>query len=486
MRYLKALLFSVLVIGLMSGLAFAGTIGNATGPANTAKTISTEVIGASGLTIATGTTTSGTVFYQATNAFVANDVITFTFANVGLTGASFNLCIASSTTTMADYIGAIDATNGVSSLLFRISAVGVPAATQMGIVEGLCSAEVLYTTPAKKLSLKFPVLANAQSATVSASAIFGTGTAIPGATASAVNLYTVVNQFTATAPTLVSDNIDFDSDMKKFLVGGVAGVLATGNVLALASATNDVGYTLLATDKVGLTLSGSMDGVSRICFNDAACLAASTTKFTINTATNTATYDVTTAAAPALTDVNKAITFVTDGITPLTERTYTLAVVTKLAGGTTLNRTLETADPYFRLALDAWQAKVPFVKTIPSTGAEVYIKLTSTYISTGTSANKVKATAFCADQTSSVVDVTTITPGVSSQMTGASLSDTFGSTCVTDQMKSDGYPVILTVNAPLANVTGYGSYASGAGGIQLRALPIKVKQSITATSNWNE
>jgi len=482
MRYLKALLFSVLVIGLMSGSAFAGAIGNATGPANTAKTISTEVIGASGLTIASGSATSGTVYYKATNAFVANDVITFTFANVALTGATFNLCIASSITAMGDYIGAIDAVSGVSSLLFRISAAGVPASTQMGIVQGACSNEVLYTTPALTLNMKFPVLANTQSATVSAGAVFGTGTAIPGATAAAVNLYTVANQFTATAAGLLSYNIDFDSDMKKFLVGSVAGVLGTGNVLALAAATNDMPYTLLVSDKVGLTLSGSMDGVSRICFDDAACLAASTKKFTINTSTNTATYDVTTVTPSITTDVNKVITFVTDGTTPLSERTYTLAVLEKLAGATTLNRTLQTADPYFRLALDAWQAKVPFVKTDSSTGAEVYVKLTSSYISTGTSANKVKAIAFCADKTTSVVDVTTITPGVSSLITGAELATAFG-TCVTNQMKSDGYPVILTVNAPLANVNGYGSYVSGT---NMRALPIKVKQSATATSNWDE
>jgi hypothetical protein len=483
MRYLKILFLSFVVIGLMSGSAFAGTIGNATGPANTAWKISTEVIGASGLTIATNTTTSGTVFYKATNAFVANDVVTFTFANVGLTGASFNLCRSSTSDAQADYIGAIDATNGVSSLVFRAGVDGIPAASELIIVEGACAAaEAAYATGTKKLSMKFPVLAAAQSATVSAAAVFGTGTTIPGATATAVNLYTVANQYSATAPALVTDNIDFDSDMKKFLVGTVAGVLDTGNPLALASAANDVPYTLLATDKVGLTLSGSMDGVSRICFNDATCLAASTKKFTINTTTNTATYDVTT-VGPAIGAVNLPITFVADGITPLTERTFTLAVLTKFAGATTLNRTLETADPYFKLALDAWQAKVPFVKTVLSMGTEVYVKLTSTYISTGTSANKIKATVFCADKTTQVVDVATITPGVSSQITGEALATAFGSTCVTDQMKSDGYPVTLTVNAPLANVSGYGSYASGT---TLRALPIKVKQSTTPTSNWNE
>lgn len=476
-KYIKFAGVTFLAVTLMSGAAFAGTIGNAPGPAVSITKISTEVIGKSGLKIAGGDPGTTPVFYKATNAFVENDVITFNFSNMTLTGSSFSICMGPGPG-VADYLGAIDTVNGVPSLLFRIKTGGVPAGTELLVFDG---ADCNVAVP---LSVKFPALAKGANATVAASAVFGTGTTIPGATAPPTAIYTVADQFSSTPVVLKTDTIDFDSDMKKFLVAGVASTQDTGNVLGVAEAANNVSYKLLDTDQFGLTLSADMTGVSRICFDDAVCDAGSTNLFTVNTATNTATYDVTT-TTPSVDDVNRAITFVFDGNTPLTERTYKLAIKEKLSGTSTLNLTLASADPYFALSLaDSWQAIVPFVKTVPATGSEVFIKLVSSYNVAGTTANKLKASTVCADKNTVVKDMNkTLVPGVSTQITGAEIAAAFGSACVTSQMQSDGYPVTLTVNAPLANVTGFGTYVTGS---TLRALPVKVKQSATPAANFNE
>jgi hypothetical protein len=455
------------VIGLMAGSAFAAAIGNLTGPANTAVTMATEIVGTSaGLKIAD----TGEVYYKATNAFVANDVIAFTFSNVTIYDAAFDLCIANNPVSQADYIGAIDATNGVSQLLYRVAAAGIPAGTELILVGGVpCINENPYVTGGQRLSVKFPQLTNGVSATVSAGAVFGTGTPIPGANAAAVNLFTVQNQYSATA-TLTTDNIDFASDMKKILVGGLPVLLDTGTVFGLADSTPTLGHTLVATDKMDLTISGSMSGISRICWDDAACLSGSTNKFTINYGANTATYSVL-FATPLLNDFNgKAITFVVDGVTPLTERTFTVTGVMNLTPAAELDRTLLSAAEYFKMALTTYQAICPFVKYNAAPSVQTWVRLTSSYISTGTEANKVKGTVLCGNGITSVVNLGQIIPGITHGILASDIMSAAGAVCITDAVALAGFPVTFTVNAPAVNVSGVATMIQPEG---MRAIPMK-------------
>jgi hypothetical protein len=468
MRYLKILFLSMAVIGLMAGSVFAAAIGNGTGPVNTAVTMATELVGTSaGLKIAD----TGEVYYKATNAFVANDVITFTFSNVTIYDGAFDLCIAGSAVSQADYIGAIDATNGVSQLLYRVAAAGIPAGQEVILVGGVpCIAEPAYTTGGQRLSVKFPQLTNGVSATVSAGAVFGTGTTIPGATATAVNLYTVQNQYSATA-TLTTDNIDFASDMKKIIVAAVPALLDTGTAFVFQDSAPAIGHTLVTSDKMDLTISGSMSGISRICWDDAACLSGSTTKFTINTGTNTATYSVLFATAPALTDFNgKAITFVVDGVTPLTERTFTVTGVMNLTPTDQLDRTLLSAAEYFKMALTTYQAICPFVKYNAAPSVQTWVRLTSSYISTGTEANKVKGTVLCGNGITSVVNLGQIIPGTTLGILASDILTAAGAVCIPDAVALAGFPVTFTVNAPAVNVSGVATMIQPEG---MRAIPMK-------------
>jgi len=469
MRFARILFLGMVVVGLMAGSAFAATgIGNTTGVANTAVTVATELVGTSaGYSIAD----DGTVFYAGTNAFVQNDVITFTLANVALYDAAFSLCKTASAVAQADYIGSVDATNGVSTLVFRVAAAGIPAATEIFIAGAAsCIAEAAYTTGTQKLSVKFPQLTSAASATISAAAVFGTGTSIPGATAAAVNLYTVANQYAATVTNKV-DVIDFSNDMKKILVlgAGTGVLLDTGNAFTLTSAALGKTHTLIATDKMDLTISGSMSGISRICWNDAACASSSTKRF-VSVDANTQTYSVLFSTA-ALTDFSTlAITFVFDGTTPLTGRNYTVTAVMNLTGANELDRTLLSASNYLELDLNAYQAICPFVKYNAAPAVQTIVRLSSTYISSGTVANVVKGSVLCASGTASVVTLGTITPGTTFTILASDIVTAAGATCIPAATALGGFPVTFTVNAPAVNVAGVATVSQPEG---LRGSPMK-------------
>lgn len=466
-KYFRVLILAILAVGLMAGSAFAGTLGNTYGvpPTNTPTTVATELFPAAGYSKADHLK----VFYNSTADFVANDVITFTFSNVALTESAFCLCDATtdSATPVAAYLGSIDTTSGVSTLSFRFS--GAVLNTQTLYIAKACELAGEYTTAANILDVKFPQLTATQNATVSAAATFGTGTEIPGATATAVNLYTVQNQYSIAAPGLKTSTVDFDQDMKKLVVAAPdTATLATANLITLADSNPALSAALVNTDQAVLTLAGSMSGIARICYDDATCPDGSTKKFTIDTAANTATY-TRVLSTPAITDLNHGLTFVVDGITPLTDRTFKLTALLNLTGADKLDRTLLSAQDYFRLALTAYQAQVAYVKQ--TTGVETYIRLNSSYVSTGTEANKVKATVLCGDGTQSVVNLGQITPGTSLLILGSDIKTEAGATCISDTVAATGFPVIFTVNAPTANVSGVATLLQPEG---MRSIPVQV------------
>jgi hypothetical protein len=466
MRYLKILFLSMVVIGLMTGSAFAGTVGNTYGvpPTNTATTVATELFPAAGYSKADHLK----VFYNSTADFVANDVVTFTFSNVALTETAFNLCNATtdSATPVAAYLGSIDATSGVSTLIFRFSA---PLAnTQTLYIAKACEVAGEYTTPANILDVKFPQLTATQNATVSAAATFGTGISIPGATAAAVNLYTVQNQYSITAPALKTSTVDFAQDMKKIVVAAPdTATLATANSITLADSAPVLPAALVATDKAVLTLAASMSGIARICYDDAACLATSATRFTIDTVANTATYSRV-LTTPAIGDLNHKLTFVVDGTTPLSERTFKLTALLDLTGADKLDRTLLSAVSYFRLQVISAQYYIPLIGSVPASGRETYIKLQSKNTAAG--ANGVSVAILASDGSiTATYSAGTITPGVPMLITGAQLV-----TAATNAGKTvdgaAGFAVIVTVNAPEADVFAYANMIEASGA---KRIPVK-------------
>jgi hypothetical protein len=325
-----------------------------------------------------------------------------------------------------------------------------------------------YTTPANSLDVKFPQLTAGTNATVSAAATFGTGTPIPGATAAAVNLYTVVNQYSITAPTLKTSVVDFAQDMKKIVVAAPdTATLATANLITLADSAPTLAAALANTDKAVLTLAGSMSGIARICYNDTACLAASATRFTIDTVANTATYSRV-LSTPAIGDLNHALTFVVDGTTPLSERTFKLTTLLDLTGADKLDRTLLSAISYFRLEVVSAQYYIPLVGSVPASGRETYIKLQSKNTATG--ANGVSV-AILADDGSitATYNPGTIAAGVPMTITGAELVAAATAAGKTVDGLA-GFAVIVTVNAPEADVFAYANMIDAAGA---KRIPVK-------------
>lgn len=480
-KYLKVLFVAMFATFLFSSSASAATVSGCTALSAAGNCPLASIISGNS-TIATelvGSTTSYTataglfVAFNASNAFAVNDLLTFTVAGATVTDTSIGLCGNGSTSApgyakVGTLISATDATNGVSTMTFRfdnatgyLGSLGVYLWPSANASTANCAATPIIGGHA--LTLKFPAsTSSGATVTVAASATTGGGTAITGATVSAATQFTVTNQFSQTI-TADTAAIDFATGRVKIIpnTSTTAGTLdqTTANAWATNNATMTIGYTQTTSDKLDITLAGSMTGISRICWNDATCASTSTTKFTISTTANTATYSV--SYATAVGDFDSKITFVVDGTTVLSPRTFTVTTVNNAGSGSVLDRTLLSAKDFYSLTLASYQAIIPYISANSTYKTICFINngytlaapavvdiLTTESASSLTSLTNLTVGTVAVNGTTRVDFDANITP-----YTYASGVETAGTAVALGFNAGDRYSAKLTVNAAAANVT---------------------------------
>lgn len=480
--------FLVSSVGSAFGAAY---VSDKTGGVPWGSKIATELMPTAGFTKDAGLE----IFYNAPIIFQANDLLTMTLSNMATTSTALKLCgpngAAAAPMQVADYVGAVDATNGVSTLIFRMrdltSAPTPPALTdELWVVDAancaVYGAWAEATGAANALKVKFPQLAAGATTSISTSATTGFGLALPAATASAT-FWTAQKEFTAAVPGGVkSDLITFTSQTKKILVGGVEQTFDSGNVITLTDtltpATQDLIATIVPADGYVYTISNAtLSGVKAICFDDAAgvsaagCSAAAKA-FTLNAAAGTATFTITGAAnnaALVAAVTGKPISFVFDGTTSLTVRTYKVSSNMNFASALEQSGPVLAPTSYFDLFLSATQFVIPLVKT--SAGTDTFIKVQTKNTDTG--ANGISVDFVAANGT-----VHTFTPTPATVTAGVPL--TIKGSDIAAYAAANGFPVdgtngffaTVTINAPAADVVGYANYSDSTGAF--RRIPVKV------------
>ena len=494
---MKKTLFNMLAVcaavSTLSSAAFGATLGNGiTGTGATAATtalavsaVSLENLPAAGLAIAD----SLKVSYTSTNNFNPNDVLTFNFTNVSLNESSFKLCDATTVgtgvaNTVADYLGSIDTTGfSVTQLVFRFST--TVTGNDVLYVAGTCETTInalAYATASSALDIRLPQLALAGSATVATPAATFNGGTITAAIASARNLYTVTQQFTmpTTGFTAASGTIDFAGGLKT--VGSATKVATGGTALTLldsgvALPLGVQGANFSTNDAVVFSLSGTasaLNGVAKVCYELGTLGTCGTVNaFVLNSGANLGTYSASLNGLTAAGGTNKNITFVFDGATSLTARTWTLGG--SLATGTNVKNghALFSGLTIGSLTLNSTQYYIPLIKTTGPTAnfvytpaaaaaADTYIKLSSKNSANGT--NGVTVSVLCNNYSgqnspmSAAMSYGSITPGTALVISGTQLAASalaLTPSCVVDGV--GGYSAIVTVNAPNTDVFGYAS-----------------------------
>lgn len=488
-KYLKVLFVALFTMFLVSSSASAATLagcnallnaaGNCAALANitTANaSIATELVGQSSYTPdATG---SLFIAYNASNAFAINDLLTFTTNNAPVTNTAIVLC-GNSTTAATSYgkvgtlISSTDSGNGVSTMTFRFDnatsyASATPSANLLWVsansTAASCGAGSNQGAIAggHALTVKLPVMSAGATATVAVSSTTGGGTSITGATVSATTYYSVVNQLSQVIATDTAA-IDFVTGRVKLIPNNTTTAVlldqTTANAWTTTNAAPTIAYAATTSDKLDITLSGSMTGISRICWDDANCTASSTTKFTISTTANTATYSA--AYATAYTDYDKKITFVVDGTTLLSPRTFTVGTVNNLNNTSYLDRALVPATTtFYTLTLASYQAIIPYIsadstyKTICfiNNGYNLVAPTVVDILSTESGATLLtnqSVGSIGVGRTTRVDFASNITP-----YTWTSGAETAGTAIpLTGLNASDRYSALITVNAAAANVS---------------------------------
>jgi hypothetical protein len=311
---------------------------------------------------------------------------------------------------------------------------------------------------------------------------------------------TVQNGLTAALLTTATDTIDFaaTATMTKFKTGGsgttttsVASVVikndtTLGSPVLLTgltstnckawSATTTTDFLTFAvtpggtatTMGTGFATSGAYTivpyaaGIAGAVQTPATTIASTATTVGGDLTLNTTTAFCGASAASSLLSTAKMTqTLTVSGTVALTERSYKLAINTK--AGATLKaaaRALLTATTAWTWGLDATQYYIPLVKT--TTGVETYIKLQAK--NTTTAAPGVSLQVLATD--GSMVTVTpataSITAGVPYNISGADIA-----ALVTAAGKSvdgaKGFAIIVTINAPNADVFGYANIVNANG-----------------------
>jgi len=263
-KYFRILLLAMLVVVMVSGTAFAGSI---TVKAGTPATLALEAMGsARNLTLSTGA--NGTNFsFISSGSLISGDLINFTFTNVGMTGNTIYLCESGSATSMDATTPTANSTN-ISVRANR----SITAGSSMFLTNGDCTAS--------DLALRFPAISSATMATVSFNVTsFGT----QRDSANAVNVANISRQYVSN---YVAGNstIDFSTNSSsngaRFVgasnnaaVAGQAAINYTSMDMNTAAASPHAGLSVSAL--LSLQDSSSWQGVQRVYINaNGACSLA--------------------------------------------------------------------------------------------------------------------------------------------------------------------------------------------------------------------
>ncbi|MBI4691166.1 MAG: hypothetical protein HY754_13025 [Nitrospirae bacterium] len=271
-KYYKFIVLALLLVGLMAGSAFAGSI---TANNGTPATIALEAMGTARNVTLSGAGNNA-ISFTSSRSLISGDLLAFTMTNVGTDGNPISLCETGNDVTM-------DATNtSANSTNFSVRANrSVTSGTKMYLtsISGSGSCNNASSTG---LAVRFQPLSSAGMATVSFN-ITSYGSAIDSA--NAVNIGNIARQFVTN---YVSGNstIDFaantTSNGVRFLLGSNTSVPGNAEIRFTDMTLNAAGLTgsghagLAVSAILGLQDSASWQGVQRVYVNSSlGCALAS-------------------------------------------------------------------------------------------------------------------------------------------------------------------------------------------------------------------
>jgi hypothetical protein len=303
---------------------------------------------------------------------------------------------------------------------------------------------------------------------------------------------TVKNQFSATLKPVTS-KLDFTTNMENFKADlscttppcttaseSKAALLIESdesiNDKVAVAGNGSCERQLNATDSLVVKITGNLQGLGNIKYD-----GATPTSYQITNADRTNGYATLTVPGNHLslcysTDSPKlyrALVLTEDGIpgTPIIPGTRTAQITIKGGGNIASGYSrdlIPAGTPSHIIQLDAIQYYIPLIKYNPAAGEETYIKLQSK--STIGGANGVLVQILASDGSLVPYNAGTITPGTPLTITGSQLVSAVTSAGKTVD-GSKGFAVIVTVNAPEADVFAYANTCSNAAGC--KRIPVK-------------
>ncbi|WP_435548180.1 hypothetical protein [Desulfobacterium sp. N47] len=468
-KYFKIVVLALSVIGLVCGSAFAAATLNA---GNT--TIASELVPAAGLALTTVNTG-----YQPNGSVAATSQLKISLTNGTFGATVVSICDNAGGT----YGGAVPVPGSTSVTITTtqamasgtvynlqpaaVCAAGPVALTQVSIGAGAVAGTVVSMSVDNALSpgdtnvyATAPIITlmdqfSVEMTPVRSTITFASGMKqLNGIATSAFDYNIISNESIATKiPTGLPDNVS-------------CGVMGAGTGSFAYSVTPGTGGSfsgIAPTTGFGYTIAGG--GFTVI---DAAIAATDATA-----AGNAATpgFMVCGSSTPANTKALSAnqLILTVDGTTVLTPRTYAIGISTVtgapiVAGARTL---IPSTTLGWTWVIDSTQYYVPLVGSNASTGRETYIKLQSK--NTSSAANGVIVAILANDGSTVATWTGTITPGTPLTVTGSDLV-TAAATAGKTVDGAAGFAVIVTVNAPEADVFAYANMLDASGA---KRIPVK-------------
>jgi hypothetical protein len=305
---------------------------------------------------------------------------------------------------------------------------------------------------------------------------------------------TVKNQFSATLKPVTS-KLDFATNMERFKsdpsctslpcttdTESKAALLiesdeSINDKVTVTAGGGSCDRQLAAGDSLVVKITGNLQGLGNINYVG----ATTTSSYTITNTDRTNGYATLTVAGNNLsicksTDspkVYRALVLTADDTTgtPIIPGTRTAQITIKGGGNIASGYSrdlIPAGTPSHIIQLDATQYYIPLIKYNPAAGEETYIKLQSK--STIGGANGVLVQILASDGSLVPYNAGTITSGTPLLITGSQLVSAVTSAGKTVD-GSQGFAVIVTVNAPEADVFAYANTCSNAAGC--KRIPVK-------------
>jgi hypothetical protein len=489
MRYLKISFLSLLVVGFMTGSAFAAAGLNA---GNT--TVAAERVPAATDYLIAAVNTA----YQTGGPVAATTQIKITLANGNfLPATDVSICdglVAGSYGTGPTAAGPPNPTSVTIALTKPLSASQVY--TLQPVAAGACA--IGAPTALSNVNIAMGSLAPAV-LTMTVDSATSPGDVNVYATA---NVVTLVNQFSIEW-TPVTDTITFTSAMKNFSSPPAKAVGSSGfafYILSNETIADRVPTGLAAANNACAAMGGAgaktfkftstpgsgfdFDGVTRFEYTigvaplPGTLIKAPVAKTDPSLAGNVdalgallmACGSGSTGATKALPANQNWLVLTVNGTTVLTARNYSIKADLISGGGIGAgDRNLVATATGWTWRLDSTQYYIPLVGSVPASGRETYIKLQSK--STVAGSNGVSVAILASDGTIvATYNPGNITSGVPMTITGAALVAAATAAGKTVDGGA-GFAVIVTVNAPAADLFGYANMIDAAGA---KRIPMKV------------